>query len=162
MNKDIKPTQIEKRKTRTYLMTEDEKKLLESNFIDNFYSKKKKRLPNSNAYFIIVNLGNDQYGKKNEKECETIGIKCEGKEEEKVQQSTISYNQIKEAKIEEIENMQTCQHLGENSINHKKNNNLEKLKEEQKCEMSPGKVSKKAGTGATQHYNWQKRVRQSL
>ncbi len=42
MNKPKNLSQVEKRKTRTYLVTVEEQKYLDANFIDNYYRKKKK------------------------------------------------------------------------------------------------------------------------
>jgi hypothetical protein len=53
MNKAKNYLHNEKRKTRTYLVTVDEQKYLDANFIDNYYRKKKKNKIDSTSHLLI-------------------------------------------------------------------------------------------------------------
>jgi hypothetical protein len=54
MNKAKNFPQVEKRKTRTYLVTVDEQKYLDGNFIDNYYRKKKKNKIECKSHLLIL------------------------------------------------------------------------------------------------------------
>jgi hypothetical protein len=61
MNKDIKSTKHMKRQTRSAIISQEDKDLVDINYIDTYYTKKKKSTPTSNIIFLLIDkLGNEK------------------------------------------------------------------------------------------------------
>jgi hypothetical protein len=62
MSEDTKGVKPERRVTRSKYNTADDLQLFNTNYIDSFYTKKKKANPKGKNYFLLFdNLGNDKY-----------------------------------------------------------------------------------------------------